>query len=165
MMRILKSDTKSARGSRTVDNGNLALLTGFEFNIDGQVNQSFFAPYATAVDRAGGTLSVSIPPFVPGNMIKAPAGATHYRLLSGASEISFDTGEFLSNINTTEQLPLDHAETAALTLESLVTPGTSKCLFLVFGIEFYQQVNGQHYTLNNGAFNGLVLVNVSNSQN
>jgi len=165
MMRVLKADTTSARGSRTVDKGGLALLTGFEFNIDGQVNQSFFAPYVPTVDRAGGTLSISIPPFVPGNMIKAPAGATHYRLLSGGSEVNFDTGEYLSNVSNTEELPLNHVETASIVLESLVTPGSTKSLFLVFGIEFYQQVNGQQYSLNNGAYNGLVLVQVSSSQN
>ena len=109
-------------------------------------------------------MSISIPPFIPGNMIKAPAGATHYRLISGGSEVDFATGEFISNIAATEQLPLDHALTDALTLESLVSPGSTRPLFLVFGIEFYQLVNGQQYTLNNGTFNGLVVVQVSTVQ-
>lgn len=161
MMRILKTDAISARGLRQVTLGDLSLLKGFEFNVNGQLSTTLFASYNTVIDRAGGTLTVTVPPFAPGTMIKAPAGATHFRLISGGAEVSFETGNFLTNLASTLPLPINNADTASLTLESLVTPNTREPLFLAFGIEFYQQVNGQFYSLNNGAFNGLALVQVN----
>ena len=39
------------------------------------------------VDRVAGTLAVSIPAFVPINMIAAPGGATHFKIVSAGAEI------------------------------------------------------------------------------
>jgi hypothetical protein len=39
-----------------------------------------------------------------------------------------------------------------------VTPATVNPLFLVVGIEFFQEVNGQMYPLKNGAFNPLAII-------
>lgn len=36
--------------------------------------------------------------------------------------------------------------------------GSALPLFLVFGVEFYQEVNGNFYPLKNGAFDALALV-------
>lgn len=161
MMRVIKTDATSPRGQRNVIGGEVELLQGFEFNGSAQLTTTFHAPFTAAIDRVGGSLSVSIPPFAPGNMVTAPAGATHFRLIMGGTEVNFEKNFHLSNIATSERLPIDHADTASLTLETLVTPNTALPLFLAFGIEFYQHVNGQYYTLNNGAFNALSLVQVN----
>jgi len=58
-------------------------------------------------------------------------------------------------------LPLDSTQTAALTLVNEVTANSTHPLFLVLGIEFYQNVNGVDYPLKNGTFNALSLVQVS----
>ena len=58
-------------------------------------------------------------------------------------------------------LPLDSAQMAALTLVNEVTANSTHPLFLVLGIEFYQNVNGVDYPLKNGTFNALSLVQVS----
>ena len=50
--------------------------------------------------------------------------------------------------------------TAAVNHINNVTPASTKPLFLALGIEFFQQVNGQMYSLKNGAFNPLALVAV-----
>jgi hypothetical protein len=39
--------------------------------------------------------------------------------------------------------------------------GETKPLFLVVGVEFYQQVNGALYSLKNGQYNSVTLVKVS----
>ena len=48
-----------------------------------------------------------------------------------------------------------------INLANAVTPASTHPLFLVLGIEFYQEVNGQMYPLKNGAFNALALVKVN----
>jgi len=58
-------------------------------------------------------------------------------------------------------LPWDFAETAVIDLANNVTANSTHPLFLAFGIEFYQDVNGVKYPLKNGAYNALALVKVA----
>jgi hypothetical protein len=161
MVRVIKADATSLRGARNVIDGEAELLEGFEFNQNGRLTQTFYAPFAPAIDRAGGTLGVSVPAFVSGNMIAAPGGATHFRLVTAGAEIDFETGEYVVNTAQSAELEISPVQTPALALENLVTPGSTRPLFLVFGIEFLQRVNGQMYPLKNGAYNALSVVAVS----
>jgi len=161
MVKVVKADETSARGERNVLDGETELLRGFDFNDKGKLTRTFFAPYLAAIDRAGGTIGVNIPAFVPGNMVAAPTGATHFRLVSAGAEINFETGVYLVNQATTQDLAFSNQQQPALALENLVTPGSSAPLFLIFGIEFYQQINAQMYSLKNGAYNALSLIAVS----
>lgn len=161
MMRVIKADSTSLRGERNMIDGEAELLEGFEFNSNGKLNRTFYAPYVPAIDRVGGTLGIAVPAFVPANMIAVPGGATHFRLVSAGAEIDFGTGDHLVNTSTSAETAITPLLTPALALENLVTPGTQNPLFLLFGIEFLQLVNGQYYPLNNGAYNALSLVAVN----
>ena len=57
-------------------------------------------------------------------------------------------------------LPWDAVATAPVNHINNVTPASTKPLFLALGLEFYQEVNGQMYSLKNGAYNPLALVAV-----
>jgi len=46
-------------------------------------------------------------------------------------------------------------------MENNVTANSTHPLFLLLGIQFYQQVNGINYPLKNGSFNALKLVKVA----
>ncbi len=94
-------------------------------------------------------------------MVAAPTGATHFRLVSAGAEINFETGEYLVNQAATQDLTFGNQQQPAVSLENLITPGSTAPLFLVFGIEFYQQVNAQMYSLKNGAYNALSLIAVA----
>ena len=50
--------------------------------------------------------------------------------------------------------------TAVVAHSNSVTPDSTKPLFLALGIEFFQEVNGQMYSLKNGAYNPLSIVAV-----
>jgi hypothetical protein len=50
--------------------------------------------------------------------------------------------------------------TTAANLSSTLTPNSTMPLFLVFGIKFFQEVNGTLYALRNGTFNALQVVKV-----
>jgi hypothetical protein len=57
-------------------------------------------------------------------------------------------------------LAWDGTATAVINLNNSVTANSTHPLFLVLGIEFYQDVNVK-YPLKNGAFNALSIVKVS----
>lgn len=161
MVQVIKADTVNQRGLRNVIDGEAELLQDFEFNINGKLATTLYAPYIAAIDRVTGILSVEIPAFVPANMVAAPGGATHFKINSAGAEINFEGNQYEVAVESTAELPWDNVLTNVISLSANVTSNSSHPLFLVLGIEFYQQVNGGMYPLKNGAFNALSLVKVS----
>jgi hypothetical protein len=161
MMKVIQADVTSERGLRNVIDGEAELLKGFEFNNRGKLGTSLFAPYVGAIDRVTGDITVDIPPFVPVNMIAAPGGTTHFKIISAGTEVDFEAGTFVEAHSETAILPWDTIPTVAIAQSNSVTAASTKPLFLAVGIVFYQEVNGQMYSLKNGAFNPLALVEVS----
>jgi hypothetical protein len=143
-----------------VIDGEAELLLGFEFNIRGKLGTSLYAPYTGAIDRVSGEITVDIPPFVPVNMIAAPSGTTHYKIISAGAEIDFEAETFIEQHSETAILPWDALATVAIAQTNQVTAASTKPLFLALGIEFYQEVNGQMYPLKNGAYNPLSIAKV-----
>lgn len=160
-MRVIQADQINERGLRNVIDGEAELLSGFEFNIRGKLGTSLFAPFTSAIDRVTGDMTIDIPPFIPMNMISAPTGTTHYRIISAGAEVDFETETFVVANSETAILPWDAVLTVAIAQINVVTAASTSPLFLALGIEFYQEVNGQMYSLKNGAYNPLALVQVS----
>jgi hypothetical protein len=161
MMKVIKADETNPRGFRNVIDGEAELLKGFEFNINSKLGTTLFAPFTGTINRVSGELTVNVPSFIPVNMVAAPGGATHFKIVSAGTEIDFEQGNYTADVKTTAALPWNATATAAINLVNSVTANSTKPLFLVMGIEFYQQVNGTLYSLKNGAFNALALVDVS----
>ncbi len=160
MVKVIQADVTSIRGLRNVIDGEAELLTGFEFNIRGKLGTSLFAPFVGGIDRVSGEITVDLAPFVPVNMIAAPSGTTHFKIISAGAEIDFETETFVEAHSETAILPWDAVETVAISQVNAVTAASTKPLFLALGVEFYQEVNGQMYPLKNGAYNPLALVKV-----
>jgi hypothetical protein len=160
MVKVIQADETNPRGKRNVIDGEAELLQGFEFNEDGKLTRTFFAPFNSIVDRAAGNLSVNIPAFIPGNMIAAPQGATHAKLIAAGVEIDFENGVYVVNTSQSADIVLGLQNEAAIALNNAVTPASAKPLFLAFGVEFTQEVNGVKYPLKNGTYNALALVKV-----
>jgi len=106
-------------------------------------------------------LTVDVAAFVPANMIAAPTGTTHFKIISAGAEVDFEAETFVVENSETAILPWNAAPTVAINQVNTVTPNSTKPLFLAVGLEFYQEVNGQMYPLKNGAFNPLAIVQVS----
>jgi len=160
MVEVIQLDATNPRGQRNVIDGEAELLQGFEFNISGKLGTTLYAPYTATIDRVAGTLEASIPSFVPLNMIAAPGGTTHFKIVSAGAEIDFENETFVMDSNESAILAWDTTATAVLTLTNTVTANSTKPLFLALGLEFYQEVNGQMYPLKNGSYNALALVKV-----
>ena len=160
MIKVIQEDAINTRGLRNVIDGEAEMLEGFEFNINGKLGSTLYAPFTTDIDRVAGTLTASLPSFVPSNMIAAPGGTTHFKIISAGAEVDFENETFVVDTQSTAVLPWDTNATAVIDLENTVTAASTHPLFLALGIEFYQEVNGQMYPLKNGSFNALALVKV-----
>ena len=158
---MIQADATSDRGLRNVIDGETEMLKGFEFNIAGKLGTTMYAPFTTSIDRPTGELKVTVPAFVPINMIAAPAGASHFKLVAGGASIDFEGAVYSAATSESAILPISSVATAAMDLTNNVTAASTHPLFLVLGIGFYQQVNGQTYLLKNGAYNALSLVDIS----
>jgi len=161
MVKVIQADATSDRGKRNVIDGEAELLTDFEFNKKAKLGTTLYAPFISAIDRVTGKLTVDLASFIPGNMIAAPAGATHFKIISGAAEIDFENETYVVYTNESISLPWDQTATAAINLDNSVTAASTHPLFLALGIDFFQDVNGVLYPLKNGAFNALSLIKVS----
>jgi len=160
MLAVVKSDEDNLRGERNVQNGDVQLLKGFEFNTNGMFNTTFYAPYEVTIDRATGAMKVAVPPFIPKSAVMAPPGATHFMLVSAGAMIDFKNETFSVVTTKSNGIKIDQMPTAAINLLNQLVANTQQRMFLVLGIEFYQEVNGFNYPITNGSFNSLALVGV-----
>jgi hypothetical protein len=160
MVKVIQADLVSDRGLRNVIDGEAELLFGFEFNIRGKLGTSLYAPFLAVIDRVAGEITVDIASFIPANMIAAPSGTTHFKIISGGAEIDFEAETFVVATSETAILPWDATPTAVINQVNAVTPASTNPFFLALGIEFYQQINGTMYPLKNGAFNPLSVAKV-----
>jgi hypothetical protein len=160
MVKVIQADITNPRGQRNVIDGEAVLLEGFEFNIKGKLGNALYAPYTATINRTTGVLEATIASFIPANMIAAPSGTTHFKIESAGAVVDFENETFVIDTNDSAIIAWDVTATAALTLTNTVTAASTSPLFLVLGIEFYQEVNGTMYPLKNGVFNPLALVKV-----
>lgn len=160
MMKVIQADQVSQRGLRNVIDGEAELLTGFEFNLVGKFDSSFYPPYEATIDRVSGDHTFEVQPFIPQNMIAAPVGTTHYKLVTAAVEVDFEANTYVLVTSSTDILPWDAIETAVITQTNTVTANSDKPLFLAVGVEYYQDINGGFYPLKNGSFNSLKILKV-----
>jgi hypothetical protein len=159
MMFCLQADTTSVRGQRNVSQGDPGLINGFDFNLDGKLASTFKAAFSKVVDRTTGILDIVIPAFVPEVAVKAPQGATHFKLVAAAAEVDYDNKVTVSDSIASAFLPIDNVATALLTLSVTLTANTTLPLYQVLGVHFYQEMNGAKYALNNGGYDAVCIVN------
>ncbi len=157
-LKVVKTDNINIKGKRTVANGKLKLLQGFEFNINHKLRMALHAPYKHDINRKSGVVSVSIPPFIPANMITAPNNTTHFTIMAGIAEINFQANRFVVDTKKSAQLSFNSLPTEEIKIELAITPASTLPLFVVLGIEFYQEVDGEVQMVENGEHNSMALV-------
>ncbi len=160
LMRVVKTDPLNDRGYRTVQDGDMSLLKDFNFNSKGILNTVFFSGYTPSFDRATGIFDVDIDTFVPNETIDAPKGTTHFQLVAGVCALDFPGRSFEEDNTNSTILPWNQTQQAAITLSTSITAGGTLPVIQVVGVNFFQEVNGEMYSLRNGAFNALAIVGV-----
>ncbi len=160
LLAIIKTDAVNSRGNRTLAEGNLAMLEDFDFNVNGKLGTTFFGQFLPSFDRVTGEATIAVDAFAATEQVGAPSGTTHYKMAMGVAELDFANKTFSFSEMDLGILPYDNAPVAATNLTASVNPNSTLPIITVMGIEFYQEVNGQYYSLKNGAFNALNVVNV-----
>ncbi len=158
LMKVIQSDADSARGYRTVEGGDLELIQGFDFNADGRLQATLYAPYGVTIDRAAGTATVDLEKFVPTDSLAYPQGATHMKLVAAIAEVDFEADEFTFNSNSTAEVEITDVSQGPYNLALNFSANSEENLMVVFGIDFYQSVNGELYAMKNGGYNCLAVV-------
>lgn len=161
LSKVIKSDLHNERGKRTILDGDLPMLEGFEFNQNAALKTALDPEITAAIDRSTGKMTVSIPGFVPLKKLQAPKGADHFAITCAGAELDFENDKSIVSTNTTGDLPYDMTATGDINLTTTVTPNSTLPLFLVLGIEYSQVVKGIAYPLSDKSFNFLKLVKVS----
>ena len=160
MTKIKNLDATSARGSRKVGVAMVlpaakALLKGFEFNKEALLSSILYKPYALNVT----TGVITIPGLVPINDIVYPIGATHMSLTGCFANVNYATGIVDVKLSNVQNVLIDGTSTLVTLTPTAVPAGTGAKLFLL-KIEFFQLVNAVQYSLKNGAYNALKIVDV-----
>ena len=156
--RIIIGDPINERGARTVTNGDLLQLLGFNFNVKAGISDSLFVRCPVNFNRASGEVTLNIPAFVPRNSVQQARGVTHFRLVAAAASINFDTEQYEYAMQATPELQYNTDPTQATTL-TLALPANSKDAVLVaLGIEYYQKVNSRSYALKTGEHNATSII-------
>jgi len=168
MKQINLEDITNARGERSIEiSANQNVLSGLNFNENISLSGIFNAPYTLSNTPARDSATFTIPGFNPANLISAPSGATHFRLVSAiavASDWQYNpaTGKYeptdptlseLSNIQYSGYLDLNAAVPNTVitsTLPGSPTMTASVSVLNCIGIEFYQQVGPNYYLFASG---------------
>lgn len=161
LTKVKNMDTTSTRGERNVAMGMesddaKALLKGYDFNSRSILGSVLRCPYD--LDPVLG--AVSLYDFMPADMVQHPLNSTHVTLAVGFMNLDFVSGAYDITYSPYLNLPIDMTVSSPKMTPTSVPVG-SGFKFYFFLIEFFQEVNGVQYALNNGNFNVLNLLEVA----
>lgn len=161
MTGVKNLDATSPRGQRNVGVAIAlpeakARLNGFNFNIKSILGSVLYKEFD--VDTATGITTIL--GLIPMNDIAFPAGATHVTFRAGWAKVDFAQGLKVTKLSNKVNAPLDETQIDVTLTPSAVPVGTGTNFFLLM-IEFFQEVNGVQYSLNNGQYNALSVVDVN----
>ena len=168
MKKINLEDGTEARGYRAIEiHTQRNYLTGFEFDKNISLNGIFNAPYSLTHTNTRESGELVVPSFNPANLVNAPSGSTHFRLILALSVISdFEynaitnsyepTSPSLNEINDVQYsgyLDLSAVipnTTVTATLPGGAMPTADTSVLQCIGIEFYQKVGSNYYLFSSG---------------
>jgi hypothetical protein len=153
------------RGQRSFEPMNFpSMFLNFSFSERVSFNSIFLAPYTSTVNGDRNKVTITIPDFNSGNLVHAPSGATHFKvinLITVLSAYSFNTtiGKYEPGDASNSQYGFDASDFIALnvnvgsvtTIVSAIDPPptlqATSALISCIGVEFYQNVGGTQYLL------------------
>lgn len=160
LLRVIKSDPENPRGERVALLGNLQLLRGFEFNAGSPMTATLFESVDFAADRTTGIATATTAAWAsPKLAIAVPQEATHFQLTLAAVATDFTEGQAVSAITTSETMDISSPSEPQV-LEATLPEASEWPIFVLLGIGFFQEVNGQAYPLQNGLYNALSIMEV-----
>ena len=144
MAGVVQSDPVNDRGKRDVLSGDLGLLTGFQLNKVKSLEQVLGTRITTAFNRTTGEVTVTLDPFEPKKLIRAPISATHYTLSLGVSACNFIEETYTNSVSRSAELVLENISVTVPPMTASLGAGVTDPVFAVFSIEFWEFVNGKY---------------------
>lgn len=151
------------RGRRPIEaSAHKEMLKNLEFNRKISFSTVFSAPYQLSNNAERNEGVIQIAAFLPDSVVSAPAGATHFKLVSALGVVSdylYDDGvnsyepivpdqDSLGEAVYSNILPLNQnvaATTLTVALPNAPVIDNQCTVVQTLGIEFYQEVDGQYY--------------------
>ncbi len=161
MTKIKNLDLTSIRGARNVGVAIVgapakALMKGFEFNKDALLGSVLYKPFVLV--PATGVITIA--GLVPANDFQWPQGATHVSLTGGYANINYVSGITDLKLTNVSNLAIAAASSAITLTPTALPVGTGTKVYLL-KVEFFQMINGVQYSLKNGAYNALRIIDVA----
>jgi len=145
-----QQDNTHEIGYRYAATGSVGMFEGFDFGKQG-LDAALPVRFKHGMDAASGSMQVEIPSFIARKRKGFPAGATHFRIVSGGATINFEEGTYVNDIKTSALLPLRKQTPEAICLEHSVVAGAGEVMVQVLGIQFYAIENGREVLVKGGA--------------
>jgi hypothetical protein len=158
---VLNFDTTSARGERKVALGIVtpegeAFLSNFNINSQAGLGQVLYKAFTLNAT----TKVLTIPQLLGVNDLVAPQGATHVTFKTSLANIDFDNGTYTYAESNAVVRALNAAASDVVLTPASIPAGTGVAV-VCLSISFTQEVNGTQYSLKNGAYNVLAVVDVA----
>ncbi len=160
MLKVVQSDTTHVRGERTVQDGDLSLVQGFEFNVNTGLEDVIKAAYTVAFDRTSGEASVTIDFSNPSLELNQVEGADQAKILVGVAAVDFENSEYEVDVVEAEAIAIASTEAIAIQQTATISANSTRPVFVIVGIEYYQSVNDELYLINSQDGRALALVAV-----
>ncbi|RAJ04023.1 hypothetical protein LX64_02900 [Chitinophaga skermanii] len=160
LLQIIQQDTSHVRGERTVENGDVQLLKGFELNENALFRRVCRVQPRTTLDRAKGIAKVDIPSFVPTHELRIPKHATHYKIVTTVQAVDFDKNETTSESIQTIPLVLDDTATMPYSLTVPLPKKEQRHVLVSVGIVFVEILNDKPYSVAGGRYNAMCITHV-----
>jgi hypothetical protein len=160
MLKVVQSDTVHSRGERTVQDGNLSLIQGFEFNVNTGLEDVVKAAYSVAFDRVSGEASVTIDFSNPSLELNQVEGADQAQILIGVAAVDFENNEYEVDVLEADAVSMASTEAILVQQTASVSANSTRPVFVIVGVMYYQSVNDELYLINSQDSRALALVAV-----
>jgi hypothetical protein len=158
-MAMVMKDTSNAPMERQLVPSLLPSLEGFEYNKQQTFSGIFPETLKLTGNRQAGEWTVTLPP-VETRAIKAPDGATFYKIGVGVGALDFEGVKGLGQVEETDWVPLKAHKEGQKELVFQVGDAGDLPVFAVAAVSFATGSAGEIYPLMNKSFNVGTIVGV-----
>lgn len=138
---VIQGDRIHGLGDRTMQDGDLSMLEGFDFVDKNRFYSMFRSQLHAVLDTEDRTWTIEAPAFAPREAIYTDIKFDHFVLTAGVAALDFIRER---STLTTLRTPFVRAdESAAISLRLPLASLPALPLVLVLGMEYYQIVNGR----------------------
>ena len=156
--KVVKLDLVNPRGKRNVLDGELELLTGFEFNERASLSSTLSVSPEVSINRASGEVTLEIASLVPSEALKYPQNATHFKISMAAAALDFEKGEKEAKLAEDVFREIGREAILGTSLTVTLSPGGNLPVLVVCKLVFATAINGIMEAAGGGTFTACTVV-------